>query len=101
MSRNRYSVVGHYTNNLVFERLAPGLLTELQSRSPKNEKGYGATGSINGSQKKLAIPCSPNVLNSLMMFQRLAIANGYGWHRFLHMVGIRCFRDVGILWNYR
>ncbi len=22
----------------------------------------------------------------LMMFQRLAIANGYGWQRFLHMV---------------
>ena len=25
-------------------------------------------------------------LHSLMMFQRLAIANGYGWQRFLHMV---------------
>jgi hypothetical protein len=25
-------------------------------------------------------------LHSLMMFQRLAIANGYGWNRFLNMV---------------
>ena len=25
-------------------------------------------------------------LHSSMMFQRLAIANGYGWQRFLHMV---------------
>lgn len=25
-------------------------------------------------------------LHSLMMFQRLAIANGFGWQRFLHMV---------------
>jgi hypothetical protein len=25
-------------------------------------------------------------LHSLMMFRRLAIANGYGWQRFLHMV---------------
>ena len=25
-------------------------------------------------------------LHSLMMFQRLAISNGYGWQRFLHMV---------------
>jgi hypothetical protein len=25
-------------------------------------------------------------LHSLMMLQRVAIANGYGWQRFLHMV---------------
>ena len=25
-------------------------------------------------------------LHSVVMFQRLAIANGYGWQRFLHMV---------------
>jgi hypothetical protein len=25
-------------------------------------------------------------LHSLMIFQRLAIANGFGWQRFLHMV---------------
>lgn len=37
MTKNRYSVVGHYTNNLVFDRIAPGLLTELRRRSPKNE----------------------------------------------------------------
>ena len=25
-------------------------------------------------------------MHSILMFQRLAIANGYGWKRFLHMV---------------
>lgn len=25
-------------------------------------------------------------LHSLVMFQRLALANGYGWHRFVKMV---------------
>ena len=25
-------------------------------------------------------------LHSLMMFQRLAIASGYGWQRYIHMV---------------
>jgi hypothetical protein len=33
-------VVGKYTNDIVYERLAPGLLEELQARNPKNEKGY-------------------------------------------------------------
>ena len=33
MSKNRHSVVGHYTNNLVFDRIAPGLLKELQAKN--------------------------------------------------------------------
>jgi hypothetical protein len=36
----RPGVVGRYTNDIVYERLAPGLLQELQVRNPKNEKGY-------------------------------------------------------------
>lgn len=34
MHINRPSVVGKYTNDLVYERLAPGILTELQKRNP-------------------------------------------------------------------
>ena len=39
MSVNRPSVVGKYTNDIVYERLAPGILQELQARNPKDEKG--------------------------------------------------------------
>lgn len=39
MKINRPSVVGHYTNDLVYDRLAPGILEELQRRNPKDEKG--------------------------------------------------------------
>jgi hypothetical protein len=39
MSVNRPSVVGKYTNDIVYERLAPGILEELQSRNPKDDKG--------------------------------------------------------------
>jgi P63C domain len=38
MSVNRPSVVGKYTNDIVYERLAPGILEELQSRNPKDDK---------------------------------------------------------------
>lgn len=40
MGKNRYSVVGIYTNDLVWERLVPGLREELNIRNPKNQKGY-------------------------------------------------------------
>ena len=35
----RPQIVGKITNNLVYDRLAPGLLAELQRVNPKNEKG--------------------------------------------------------------
>lgn len=35
----RPGVVGKYTNNIVYERLAPGILDELEKRNPKDERG--------------------------------------------------------------
>src|SRR5271157_1546686 len=40
MKVNRPSVVGHYTKDLVYQRLAPGVLEELERRNPKDDKGY-------------------------------------------------------------
>ncbi|MGL3104847.1 P63C domain-containing protein [Bradyrhizobium sp. BR 1432] len=48
MSKNRYSVVGHYTNNLVFERLAPGLLRDLRLRRQGRKTGIGRISCISG-----------------------------------------------------
>jgi hypothetical protein len=39
MKVNRPQIVAKYTNDLVYERLAPGILDELQRRNPKDEKG--------------------------------------------------------------
>ena len=39
-SVKRPSVVGHYTNDLVYERLAPDLLNRLKKKNPKTPKGY-------------------------------------------------------------
>ena len=38
--RKKPSVVGKYTNDVVYERLAPGILEELQERNPKDSKGH-------------------------------------------------------------
>lgn len=39
----RPGVVGIYTNDLVYERIAPGLLQELEKRNPKTEAGHRKT----------------------------------------------------------
>jgi hypothetical protein len=39
MAKNRYSVVAHYTNDLMYERMLPGLKNEFDLRNPKNAKG--------------------------------------------------------------
>lgn len=40
MSVNRPQVVAHYTKDLVYARLAPGILNELEVRTPRAESGH-------------------------------------------------------------
>lgn len=42
MKVNRPHAVAHYTRDLVYARLLPGILTELEARNPRNERGHRA-----------------------------------------------------------
>ena len=86
MSKNRYSVVGHYTRDLVFERIGPGLLRELERKSPKSDGGYRPHKLHQWLTEDVGDPLLAQHLHSLIMLQRLALANGYGWQRFVHSV---------------
>lgn len=86
MSKNRYSVVAHYTNNLIYERIAPGLRNELERKNPKNEKGYRPAKHHQWLTEDVGNPMLAQHLHSIVMFQRLAIASGFGWNRFVKMV---------------
>ncbi|WP_186039117.1 P63C domain-containing protein [Burkholderia gladioli] len=86
MSKNRYSVVGLYTRDLVFERIAPGLLPELERRLPKDEKGNRAAKFHQHLTDDIGNPMLSQHLHSLIMLQRVAINSGYGWQRFVKMV---------------
>ncbi|MBI2339275.1 MAG: P63C domain-containing protein [Deltaproteobacteria bacterium] len=86
MKKNRYSVVGKYIRDLVYERLAPGVLKELEQKSPKDEKGQRPNKLHQWLTDDIGDPMLANHLHTLIMFQRVALANGYGWNRFLHMV---------------
>lgn len=86
MSKNRYSVVALYTNDLVYQRLAPSLLPELEKKSPKNEKGYRKNKLHQWLTADIGNPLLAQHLHSIIMFQRLAIKSGYGWNRFVKML---------------
>lgn len=51
----RPSVIGHYTNDIVYSRLAPGVLDELKRRNPTLPEGTAKTDTINGSRQIKAI----------------------------------------------
>ena len=40
MGKNRFSIVGTYTNDLIYGRILPGLIEEFEHRNPKNNKGH-------------------------------------------------------------
>lgn len=86
MSKNRYSICGKYTADLVYERIAPNLLSELALKSPKDEKGNRPSKLHQWLTADVGDPMLSQHIHSLIMFQRLAISNGYGWKRFVKMV---------------
>ncbi len=86
MSKNRYSIVAKYTTDLTYDRMALGLLEELKRKSPKNEKGQRPNKLHQFLTDDIGDPMLAQLLHSIIMFQRLALANGYGWVKFMRMV---------------
>lgn len=86
MGKNRFSVVAHYTRDLVYNRIAPGLLKELEKNSPKDEKGQRKAKLHQFLTDDIGDPMLAQHMHSLVMLQRLALANGHGWNRFLKTV---------------
>jgi hypothetical protein len=78
--------VANYTTNLVYDRLGPGITEALIEKTPMNEKGYRPNRLHQWLSEDVGNPMLATHIHSILMFQRLAIANRYGWKRFLHMV---------------
>jgi hypothetical protein len=86
MGKNRYSVVGHYTRDLVFERLGPGILDQLEKLTPKDERGYRPNKMHSWLTDDIGVPMLSQHMHTLVSFQKLALKRGYGWNRFVKMV---------------
>jgi hypothetical protein len=86
MKKNRYSAVAGYTRDLVYDRMAPGLLKELEEKSPKDEKGHRENKLHQWLSSDVGDPMLANHLQSILTLQRLSLASGWSWNKFLKMV---------------
>ena len=82
MKVNRPSVVGHYTNDLVYERLAPGILDELQRRNPRGESGSRAHKHHQWLTEDIGHPALAQHLYATIGFMRASTS----WEQFYRMM---------------
>jgi len=82
MKVNRPSVVGKYTNDLVYERLAPGLLDELKKINPPDDQGRRKAKYQQWLTEDIGHPALQRHLAMLIGFER-ASSN---WGMFYRMV---------------
>lgn len=82
MSVNRPGVVGKYTNDLVYERLAPGILEELQRINPKNDRGRRKAAHHQWLTEDIGHPALAQHVYALIGFMRASES----WDNFYRMV---------------
>lgn len=68
----RPSVVGKYTNDLVYERLAPQILEELEKKNPKNESGNRTNRHHQWLTDDIGNPALTQHIHAVMGFMRAA-----------------------------
>jgi hypothetical protein len=87
MTKNRYSVVGIYTNDLVWERLVPGLKEELKTRNPKNEKGYRSHKHHQWLNDEVGDKLFAAQMFTILALQRACLNKaGNKWNHFINMM---------------
>lgn len=72
MKINRPQVVAKYTNNIVYERLAPGILRELEVRNPVDEKGHRKAKHHQWLTEDVGHPALAQHLYAVMALMRVA-----------------------------
>lgn len=70
VSGGKPGVVGKYTIDLVYERLAPGLVDELEKKNPKNENGNRKTKHHQWMTDDVGHPALTAHMHSVMGFMR-------------------------------
>lgn len=87
MSKNRYSIVGHYTNDLVWERLLPGLKEELEKRNPKLVNGQRAHKHHQWLNDETGDKLFSAQMYTILALQRACLnKTGNRWQYFLNMM---------------
>ena len=82
MKVNRPSVVGHYTNDIVYDRLAPGVLDELRKINPPDETGHRKHKHHQWLTMDVGHPKLRDHLNGVLALMRAASS----WDQFKRMI---------------
>jgi hypothetical protein len=90
MKVNRPSVVGKYTNDIIYARLAPGVLDELKKRNPPNESGRRKSKHHQWLTEDIGHPALQQHLYTIIAFMKASST----WGGFQRMVE-RAFPKVG------
>lgn len=81
-SKNKYSCVGHYTNDIIYSRLGQDVLDELKTRTPDTSK----TKMHQWLSVDTGHPLLSNHMVAILALQKFAISEGWGWNKFVSMV---------------
>jgi len=78
---NRPGVVGRYTNNIVYSRLAPGLIKELEEKNPKTDKGHRKSKHHQWLSDDIGNPALAQHLHACIALMKTCGNNG--WNQFM------------------
>ena len=84
MKINRPQIVANYTKDLVYARLAPGILKELEERNPKDEKGNRRAKHHQWLTEDVGHPVLAQHLHAVTALMRVSNS----WEQFKRMVDV-------------
>lgn len=93
ISKNKFSCVGHYTNDLIYSRIGQDLRDELKERTPDTSK----TKMHQWLSVDTGHPLLSKHLSEIITLQKVAIAQGLGWKRFMDLVDIVLPKKINAL----
>ena len=82
MKVNRPQVVAHYTNDVVWDRLAPGVREELERLNPRTESGSRSTRHHQWLTDDIGHPALQKHLNGVIVLMKSVIQAKGGWDEF-------------------
>ena len=96
MTINRPSIVGTYTRDIVYARLAPSVLHELERLNPRKENGHRAVKHHQWMTEDIGHPALNNHLHGVLAILRASTSWG-GFNRLLRRAYPRCGDQLELL----
>lgn len=84
MTVNRPQIVGHYTKDVVYARLAPGLLEQLEARTPRDDNGRRKAKFHQWMTDDVGHPALAQHLHAVIGLMRVAGT----WDQFIGMLNV-------------